>query len=117
MQIFLPQRATWEAVQQTKKQKGENMTDFKVGDKVTWTSQAGGITKTKTGKVWAVLIDTQALWNARQSAVEQNRHTIMFDGYTMLAPKMYIVEVKTTQKAKPRLYLPRPKNLKRVEKC
>jgi hypothetical protein len=25
MQIFLPQRVTWEAVQQTKKQKGENM--------------------------------------------------------------------------------------------
>lgn len=93
------------------------MNEFKVGDKVIWTSQAGGSTKTKTGIVWAVLIDTQALWNARQIAVEQGRHTIMFDGYTMLASKMYIVEVKTTPKAKPRLYLPRPKNLKRAEKC
>jgi hypothetical protein len=93
------------------------MNGFKVGDKVTWTSQAGGSTTTKTGTVWAVLIDTQALLNAVEKIKEEKTHVKMFDGFTMLAPKMYIVEVETTPKAKPRLYLPRPKNLKRAEKC
>ena len=33
------------------------MSKFTVGDKVTWTSQAGGVAKTKTGVVVAVLPD------------------------------------------------------------
>ena len=91
------------------------MRDFKIGDKVTWTSQAGGSTTKKTGTVWAVIIDTQALWNVSEKIKEEKTHVKMFDGNTMLAPTMYIVEVQAGPKAKPRLYLPRPKQLKRVE--
>jgi len=91
------------------------MTKFKAGDKVTWKSQAGGSTTKKTGIVWAVIIDTQALWNATEKIMEDKTHVRMFDGYTMLAPTMYIVEVQAGPKVKPRLYLPRPKQLKLVE--
>jgi hypothetical protein len=91
------------------------MTQFKVGDKVTWTSQSGGAYKTKTGVVWAVLRDTQALWNVSDKIKEEKTHVKMFDGLTMLARVMYIVEVQAGPKAKPRLYLPRPKQLKKVE--
>jgi len=88
---------------------------FEVGDKVTWTSQARGSATKKTGTVWAVLIDTQALWNVSKKIKEEKTHVKMFDGITMLAPTMYIVEVQAGPKAKPRLYLPRPKQLKLVE--
>lgn len=91
------------------------MSEFKVGDRVTWTSQSGGSIKTKTGVVWAVLRDTQALWNYAYKIKETKTHVKIFDGMTMLAPVMYIVEVQAGPKAKPRLYLPRPKQLKRVE--
>jgi hypothetical protein len=91
------------------------MSEFKVGDRVTWTSQSGGSTTTKTGVVWAVIENTRALWNTSDKIKEEKTHTKMFDGLTMLAPVMYIVEVQAGPKAKPRLYLPRPKQLKLVE--
>jgi len=82
--------------------------DFKIGDKVTWTSQAGGSNTTKAGKV-------VELWNARSKYADAGSHTFMFDGTTMLYPVMYFVEVKISKRVKPRLYMPRSNKLELVE--
>jgi len=92
-----------------------NMNDFKIGDQVTWTSQASGSNITKVGKVVEVIRDTKSLWNARSKYADAGSHTFMFDGTTMLYPVMYFVEVKISKRAKPRLYMPRSNKLELVE--
>lgn len=91
------------------------MTEFKIGDKVAWTSQAGGRYTEKQGVVYGVIRDTPGLYNAKWDLKEADTHSLMFDGNTMLAPVMYLVEVKGGPKARPKMYLPRPKQLKLVE--
>jgi hypothetical protein len=77
---------------------------FKVGDKVAWRSQSGGVWKEKHGEVIEVLPP-----NTWQSAYHPGR--IMFDG----GPRnheSYIVEVREG-KRKPKLYWPVVSKLER----
>jgi hypothetical protein len=89
--------------------------DFKIGDQVTWTSQAGGSNTTKVGKVVEVIRDTKSLWNARSKYADVGSHTFMFDGNVMMYPVVYFVEVKISKRVKPKLYMPRSNKLELVE--
>ena len=91
------------------------MTDFQVGDKVTWTSQSGGSTKTKTGVVREVIRSTYELWYTRWEYKSAKTHMLMFDGNTLHGSVVYFVEVQAGPKAKPRLYMPYPNKLRLVE--
>jgi hypothetical protein len=91
------------------------MTEFRIGDKVVWESHAGGSATTKTGVIYDVIRNTRHLWKARDTLQKMGTHQLMFDGNTMLAPVMYLVEVKGGTKARPKMYLPRPEQLKMVE--
>lgn len=97
--------------------------EFKVGDKVTWESQAQGSTKTKTGIVVAVLSSKKYGYGLRKSVfIMANRkfpkHTLMFsgDGIPGNSEIGYLVEVITGKKANPKLYMPYPSKLRKVEK-
>lgn len=84
---------------------------FKIGDKVTWESQAGGYTTRKTGTVvyiaWSRLEDGPLVI---ASKVFPN-HKVMFSGLSWRGP---LVEVITGPKARPRLYMPIERNLRKV---
>lgn len=89
---------------------------FKVGDKVTWTSQAQGSTKTKTGSVVRILLSSEFVrgLNAYRVAINEfPGHKRMFDGYLIPGRSNvgYLVEVITGKNAKPRLYMPYPSKL------
>jgi len=90
------------------------MTNFKVGDKVQWTSQAGGHYTTKHGTVVRVVKrDDDFLW--RIAGKEFPDHYKMFDGWTFPGDKKtkeaYFVEViKGKRKL---LYMPYPDKLRR----
>lgn len=86
---------------------------FRVGSKVSWSSQSGGSRTVKKGKI---------VWVMSKGAVPQNiarlqfpEYKRMFDGYTIPygSDIAFLVEVRDgkTSKAKPKLYMPLPKNL------
>ncbi|MCK5237186.1 MAG: hypothetical protein KAR06_09390 [Deltaproteobacteria bacterium] len=86
---------------------------FRVGGKVSWSSQSGGSTKVKRGKI---------VWVMRKGALPRRiankqfpNHKQMFDGITIPigSDMAYLIEVRDgkTSKAKPKLYMPLPKNL------
>ncbi len=91
---------------------------FEIGDKVGWTSQSGGFTKTKSGEVVRVLSkpDGAPLWVARKEFAEHRR---MFDGLSIPGGARigYFVEVRDgkTPRAKPKLYMPYPEMLEAIK--
>jgi hypothetical protein len=83
---------------------------FKVGDKVQWESQAAGFLKKKQGEIFRVITK----WEAPMPG-DFPDHKTMFDGDGMARGHYsYLVEVPggKTDKATPKLYWPRVKNLK-----
>lgn len=96
------------------------MGTFNVGDQVTWTSQAGGNTKTKTGKVVAVIEggpDSAERANAEiKSRVRAGTHRSAYGGGWARADVSYVIEVPqgTTARAKPVLYWPVASRLRRA---
>ena len=86
---------------------------FAVGAQVTWSSQAGGNTTTKTGEVVAIVPPkTQPnVWK-----LAEKHGGISEYGGGMSRPHVsYIVMVKPTPKSKPRLYWPLANKLQAVE--
>lgn len=92
------------------------MTEFRVGDKVTWVSQAGGHIRSKTGKVVMVVLNEYR--NPPFEIADENfpNHKRMFDGWRVPGGgyKAYFVEVQAGPNTKPRLYMPYPQKLKRA---
>jgi hypothetical protein len=88
---------------------------FRVGDFVTWTSQSQGSTKTKTGKVVANALVANGIRPGDYADLHFPEHRLMFDGWDWETNGV-LVEVydgKTTR-AKPKLYMPKVKNLKPI---
>jgi len=90
---------------------------FKVGDKVTWSSQAGGSKIQKTGKVVRVMSATEFKrgWNPCRIAMDEfPGHKRMFDGGNIPGGTEfgYLIEVIKGPRAKPRLYMPYPSKVK-----
>jgi Iap family predicted aminopeptidase len=86
---------------------------FQVGDTVTWTSQAGGHSKTKVGEVVNIVPKgSQLSWRGVQF---KDTHRFRHGG----GPRnheSYLVSVPAkTSKGKPTLYWPVVKNLRKVE--
>lgn len=89
---------------------------FRVGDFVTWTSQSQGSTKTKTGRVVANQLTAGDDRPVHYAVKHFPDHRLMFDGWSWETHGV-LVEVydgKTTR-AKPKLYMPRVRHLKRIE--
>jgi len=94
------------------------MMKLKIGDSVTWTSQALGFEKTKNGVVVAVApsgadrLDSSPLAYAKEHFPG---HKLMFDG-TAWEPDGVLVEVRDgkTSRAKPKLYMPRLSKLEKT---
>ena len=89
---------------------------FQVGDAVTWSSQAMGCTKKKTGKVVRIMKKSELVgWrNPCRIAIDEfTNHKRMFDGYSIPggADVGYLVEVIAGPNAAPRLYMPYPSKL------
>ncbi len=89
---------------------------FKVGDIVTWRSQAGGVWTQKTGKVVYILKSYQnpiRIWNDRFPG-----HRRMYDGLRPpeLSRESYLVEVSSgnNNNRMPKLYMPRPALLRKA---
>ena len=96
---------------------------FKIGDKVTWESHSQGHTTIKTGIVAAVLYRANHGWHKKHEiheVVKKNfpKHKTMFTGFEIpgKAKTGYLVEVITSPKVKPRLYMPYPTKLKLTDK-
>lgn len=93
---------------------------FKIGDKVTWSSQSGGSTTTKSGEVAGIVPPrTYCNWHdLRGCNIDEKYKTLTrrFDG-GLRNHESYIVMVKTgkTDKASPVLYWPRVSSLRLVE--
>jgi len=94
------------------------MTDqFKIGDLVTWASQAQGRNKVKTGKVVYILNGKARNWRDYPYAIVERlfpNHKKMFDGLSVPcnAEIGYLVEVLAEGKGKPKLYMPYPNKLR-----
>lgn len=85
----------------------ENQNKFQIGDTVTWTSQAGGNAKTKTGKV-VVIIDA-GQWLDNILAVRNGRWAFEHLGiYSTRDHESYLIQVGKSK----RLYWPLVKYLK-----
>ena len=86
---------------------------FRVGSKVSWSSQSGGSIRVKKGKIVWVMSKVAFPWKIADKQFPG--HKKMFDGCTIPCGNdmAYLVEVRDgkTSKAKPKLYMPLPKNL------
>lgn len=89
------------------------MNYFEVGDRVKWSSQAGGGYTEKSGVVVLVLKSSDALSPLKRKLTLFPSHRFMADGNRIPggADRGYLVEVKMGPKAKPRLYMPYPNKL------
>lgn len=96
------------------------MSQHKVGSRVTWTSQAGGSTKEKTGTVVAVIAGGRGSGDRAtqeiRSRVKAGTHRSAFGGGWDREGESYLVEVPqgTSGKARPVLYWPVANRLKRA---
>lgn len=86
-----------------------------IGDKVQWTSQAGGYETTKTGEVvFAIPSGHRVRYYANQLPRDWDYSPL--DGTTLRSHESFLVLVRPQKgKAKPRLYWPRVSGLKKVE--
>lgn len=91
---------------------------LRVGDNVTWTSQAGGNTKTKTGKVIAVIPGGPSSAEQADKEIRSRQragtHRSAFGGGWSRAEESYVVEVPQGPKAKPVLYWPKANALQKA---
>ena len=97
------------------------METFKIGDKVKWTSQSGGFTRTKEGLIVRILIGESPTPPYVVANREFPKHKRMFDGTRIpgTTPNNeknavgYLVEVRDgkTSKAMPKLYMPYPNKI------
>ncbi|WP_271678878.1 hypothetical protein [Thermomonas mangrovi] len=96
------------------------MSTFKAGDLVTWTSQAGGHTRIKTGKVIAVIDGGHKSGETAASEIKKRvragTHRSAFGGGWDRAETSYLVEVANGKsgRAKPTIYWPVASKLKPV---
>lgn len=88
------------------------MTALALNDHVTWTSQARGSVTKKTGRV-AFVPDAKSSPPWRIAQERFPGHKVMFDG-NQFREGSVLVEVPSTGRAKPRLYMPWPGTLKKV---
>ena len=89
---------------------------FQVGDRVMWESQAAGSLTVKTGKVAAIVPkDTAPNYFGFLKANGLLSHARMFDGWPR-NHESYLIEVPggKTPKAKPKLYWPRVRQLRKA---
>lgn len=113
-------QCSWRLFRENKKSDIAN-DGFKNGDTVTWTSQASGITKTKTGEVVWVLCSADVKEGLNPRMVARNKfkdHIREFGGFGIpgKAAKGYLVSVITGPNSKPKLYMPYPSKLTLVKK-
>jgi hypothetical protein len=87
-----------------------NMQQFKVGDKVQWSSQAQGSMATKRGTVIGV-IPPGGHW----AFGPEHGYVSHYGGGDMRNHESYLVRVPAKGKGKPHLYWPRVSALKAVE--
>jgi len=111
-----PQLCCWGVMSVAWRVLKEKKDGFGVGDKVTWTSQASGRTKTKIGKIVRVLSSSSIKSGRNPCNIadkEFKNHTRMFDGYQIPGgyDTGYLVEVITGPNSKPKLYMPYPSKL------
>jgi len=86
------------------------------GDKVQWESQSNGSTTKKAGTIIRLLKAKD--YPPVIARKEFPNHKRMFDGMNPPVDENgtgYLVEVITSPRAMPRLYMPRPKNLQKIE--
>ncbi|WMN80918.1 hypothetical protein NI385_26250 (plasmid) [Vibrio parahaemolyticus] len=83
--------------------------DFKVGQKVSWSSQARGAVTKKSGVV--VAIKPVGIASSAYAKANFPNHAKMFDGNLDSRKVTLLVEVPNGN-AKPKLYLPYPSTLK-----
>lgn len=90
------------------KKKAQEPVQFNVGDTVHWTSQAGGSTKTKEGKVVEVIPAGSYADAAVKSRVNKGTHRSAFGHGMNRDHASYLIEVPggTTARAKAVLYWP-----------
>lgn len=84
---------------------------FTVGTEVEWKSQAGGSVTKKTGTIVGIIEKDAKLGYLRGHATrilgsKLNKYLVMFDGYHAGRKTRYLVEVRKSDKAQPRLYCP-----------
>ena len=80
--------------------------EFKVGDAVTWTSSAGGGTKTKDGTIVAVIPAGKVAGDwLRKNKFDRSKYAVSSFGWSR-NHESYIVSVEQGGKAKPKLYHP-----------
>ena len=84
-----------------------NPKTFRVGDTVTWTSQAGGKSKTKTGKVVAEVPAGANVWHWLPGGFNYSR---LPKGVSVRSERSYLVKVE----GESRLYWPLVKYLEKV---
>lgn len=89
------------------------MKKFEKGQVVCWYSQAGGYEKEKIGTIVRVVERDKMNPPKKIAMKEFPNHMRKFDGNNVPAgfDEAYLVEVFKSAKAKPRLYMPNPKNL------
>lgn len=86
------------------------------GDKVQWESQSNGSTTKKIGTIVRLLKAKD--YPCGIARKEFPNHRRMFDGMNPPVDENgtgYLVEVAVGPRAMPRLYMPRPKNLKIIQ--
>ena len=90
---------------------------MKVGDKVKWESHGRGSRTEKVGKIVRIITPEVCPW--KFALKEFPNHKCMFDGFRLPGSKeakvAYLVEVIVGQTAKPRLYMPLPKRLVKID--
>ena len=86
---------------------------FKIGDKVSWTSSAGGISKTKTGEV-VHIISSKKYPNFRMLN-DKYKSKDAYGGGIFRDHESYIILVPHQRNGKPTLYWPRVSGLKLSE--
>lgn len=87
-----------------------------IGSRVKWNSQAGGNARTKEGVVVATRTTHGDLSPSKASATHFPEHNVMFDGHRWENFGVF-VEVRDgkTDRAKPKLYMPKVSRLSLVE--
>ena len=90
---------------------------MKIGDRVEWESQGRGSRTKKVGKIVRIITPEVCPW--RFALKEFPNHKHMFDGFRLPggneAKVAYLVEVIVSQTVKPRLYMPVPKRLVKID--
>lgn len=90
------------------------MNQFKLGDKVSWSSQSAGSTTTKTGEIVLVV---PPLTNCKlyvNHNLHADQYTSAVDGHGYREHESYVVAVPQGRKARPKLYWPLVKKLSKA---